>query len=186
MDRAGKTTPLRATSADWFNPKFAPDGRRLAMNIVDPDGKRDVWSYEWTRDTLTHLTFDPAAIKPVWTPDGRRIVFASERAETSTFNLYWQRADGGGDVQRLTGSKNPQFAGSWHPSGKFLAFEEQNPQTAFDLMILPMSGDDASGWKPGKPMVFLNSPFVELSRCFTRRAALTQPLGLCEPRTSIS
>ena len=28
-------------------------------------------------------------------------------------------------------------------------------------MILPMEGDEASGWKPGKPTVFLNSPFDE-------------------------
>jgi Tol biopolymer transport system component len=52
-----------------------------------------VWVCEWARDTLTRLTFDPiAARNPVWTPDGRRVVFASARGEKSTFNLYWQRA----------------------------------------------------------------------------------------------
>ena len=35
-------------------------------------------------------------------------------------------------------------------------------------MILPMEGDDASGWRPGKPTVFLNSPAVEPSRCSRR------------------
>ena len=40
MDRAGKTTPMGATLPMWFNPQFAPDGRRLAMNIVD--GQNDV------------------------------------------------------------------------------------------------------------------------------------------------
>jgi serine/threonine-protein kinase len=34
-------------------------------------------------------------------------------------------------------------------------------------MILPMEGDEASGWKPGKPTVFLNSPFVELEPMFS-------------------
>src|SRR4029453_8678885 len=46
-------------------------------------------------------------------------------------------------------------------SGKFLAFGEISPQTSGDLMILPMSGDEASGWKAGTPMVFLNGPFAE-------------------------
>ena len=108
-----------------------------------------------------------ADTKPVWTPDGRRLVFASARADTSTPNLYWQRADGTGAAQRLTESKNPQQPASWHPSGTFLAFEEQNPTTKGDLMILTMEGDEASGWKPGKPTVFLNSPFEEREPMFS-------------------
>ena len=83
MDREGKTTPLRATPANWSNLLFSPDGRRLAWQIVE--GQSDIWVYEWARDTLTRLTSDPANdTKPVWTPDGRRIVFASARADTST------------------------------------------------------------------------------------------------------
>jgi serine/threonine-protein kinase len=77
-------------------------------------------------------------------------------------NLYWQRADGTGDAERLTESNNRQVPGSWHRSGKFLAFYEYLPQTADDLMILAIDGNEASGWKPGKPTVFLDSPFNEL------------------------
>ena len=39
---------------------------------------------------------------------------------------------------------------------------EQDPKTSWDIVILPIEGDEASGWKPGKPTVFLNSPFVEV------------------------
>ena len=53
-------------------------------------------------------------------------------------SLYWQRADGTGDAERLTVAKNPQWPVSWHPSGKFLAFEEDTSETSWDLMILPM------------------------------------------------
>jgi Tol biopolymer transport system component len=167
MDREGKTTPLRATPAAWSNPAFAPDGRRLAMDISD--GKQlDVWVYEWAGDTLSRLTFDPADDRrPVWTPDGRRIVFASTRSVETTLNLYWQRTDGTGEIQRLTDSKNEQSPGSWHPSGKFLAFAEQNPQTRGDVMILPMDGDEVSGWKPGTPTVFLNAAFIEVAPMFS-------------------
>ncbi len=103
----------------------------------------------------------------MWTPESRRIAFASARADKATLNLYWRRADGTGDEQRLTESKNQQQPGSWHPSGKFLAFEEQGPQTNLDLMILPMEGDEVSGWKPGKPTVFLNTPFTEHDPTFS-------------------
>jgi serine/threonine-protein kinase len=167
MERGGKTTPLRATAANWANPQFAPDGHRLAIDIVDKQST-DVWVYDWGRDSLMRLTFDPALDqKPVWTPDGRRIVFGSTRSG-ATPSLYWQRADGTGEVQRLTESSIAvQYPASWHPSGKFLAFGEQFPRTGFDLMILPVGGDEASGWKPGQPTVFLNSPFREREPMFS-------------------
>src|SRR5262245_29257316 len=164
MGRDGKASVLRTTPANWSNPHFSPDGKRLALDILD--GRQlDVWVYEWERDTRTRLTFDATEDrKPVWTPDGRSIVFASARgnvAVNGATNLYVQRADGTGDVQRLTDSKNPQYPASWHPNGKSLAFVEVSPQTSLDLMILPMDGDETSGWKPGKATVFLNSPFAE-------------------------
>jgi serine/threonine-protein kinase len=166
MDQAGKTTPLRATPANWLNPHFAPDGRRLALEVVS--GQADVWIYEWARDTLTRLTLDPASDqKPVWAPDGRRIAFASARADQSTSDLYWQQVDGTTEAQRLTESMNPQLPGSWHTNGKLLAFEEQISPTNYDLMILTMEGDDVLGWKPGKPTVFLNTPFIEREPMFS-------------------
>jgi serine/threonine-protein kinase len=167
LDRSGKATPLRPTPLNWSNPQFSPDGRVLAVDIGE-GGNVDIHSYDWSRDTLTRLTFDPGLdVKPVWTPDGRRIAFSSNRGDKSTLNLYWQRADGSGNAERLTESKYNQFAGSWHPSGKFLAFYEQNPQTGNDLMVLPFEGDEASGWKPGKPTVFLNTNLGEQEPMFS-------------------
>jgi eukaryotic-like serine/threonine-protein kinase len=106
-------------------------------------------------------------VKPVWTPDSRRIAFAATRPGESTLNLYWQRSDGTGDEQPLTDSPNGQMPGSWHPSGKFLAFEQVNPDTHADIMILPIEGDEVSGWKPGKAFGFLNSPSVENEPMFS-------------------
>ncbi len=63
-------------------------------------------------------------------------------------------------MQRLTESTNIQNPGSWHPSGRFLAFHETTP-TGNDILILPMDGDDASGWRPGKPTSFLATPFLD-------------------------
>ena len=94
-------------------------------------------------------------------------MFASARADKSTLNLYWQRADGTGEAQRLTESRNAQRPGSWHRSGKFLAFEETTAQTSVDMMILPMEGDDTAGWKPGKPTVFSEHSSIEIEPMFS-------------------
>lgn len=167
MTRDGKTSVLRATKADWANPRFSPDGQKLALDLFD--GKQsDIWVYEWARDTMTQLTFDAGDDRvPVWSPDGRHIAFASDRAKTGVFNLYWVNADGTGDVTRMTESPETQLPWSWHPTGTFLAFFAIRSATQRDLMILPMNGDAARGWTGGRPTVFLGTPAGNMSPTFS-------------------
>jgi serine/threonine-protein kinase len=167
LTRDGHRSVLRSTKADWTSPRFSPDGQRLALDISD--GKqRNIWVYEWARDTLMQLTFGPSQdTNPVWTPDGRRVLFSSDRAKPGVSNLYWVNADGASDVTRLTDSGQTQFAFSWHPSGKFVSFMEQRGTTQSDLMILPMEEDVVRGWTSGKPTVFLSSPSTELLPTFS-------------------
>jgi len=165
----GKTTPLLNARGHYLDLHLSPDGRRLAMSLLDAKQEGvDVWVYEYQRDTTSRLTFGaPLNVRPVWTPDGLRLAFASYRTKRGVANNYWQHADGTGEVQRLSESDNPQGPSSWHPSGKFLAFTEENPQTALDIMVLPMEGSEAGGWKPGKPFAFLNSPNNETTPMFS-------------------
>ncbi len=160
MDREGKFQPLRESPGDYLNPAFSPDGKRLALEIWERS-RADIWVYEWERDTLTRLTFTGESnVFPVWTPDGQRITYSSQE-KGGPPNLYWKRADGAGDAQRLTENKNPQLPFSWRPDGKVFAFAQLNPNTSSDIMTLTMEGDEKSGWKPGEPKPFLNSPFNE-------------------------
>jgi Tol biopolymer transport system component len=80
-------------------------------------------------------------------------------------NLYWLHADGSGVVQRLTTSPNGQTPGSWHPSGRILAFTEH--ASHLTVMLLPMEGDERSGWKPGKPTVFQSDAFDQREPAFS-------------------
>ena len=166
MDHEGKFQPLRESPASYASPEFSPDGRRLAVTIYD--GKRsDIWVYEWGRDALTRLTFTGEANKsPVWTPDGQGITYVTQE-KGGAYNLYWKRADGAGDAQRLSENKNDQYHSSWRPDGKFLAFTQSNPETRSDIMILPIEGNEKSGWMPREPKVFLNSTYEVTSPVFS-------------------
>jgi serine/threonine-protein kinase len=146
MDRAGKTEPLRNEPSPYLAFRFSPDGRSLATTIYEARGS-NLWVYQWERGTMSRLTHDATLSGDMaWTPDGRRIAYV---VESNGSNIYWRLANGAGEAQRLTESSNADSLGSWHPSGKFLAFRRNGT-----LMILPMEGNEASGWRPGKPYPF--------------------------------
>jgi Tol biopolymer transport system component/predicted Ser/Thr protein kinase len=166
MDAAGKFTPLRETPGNYDNPAISPDGKRLAMDITNGN-RTDIWVYEWERDTLTRLTFKgDANFDPVWTPDGQRIVYEStEKGKVG--NLWWIRADGGGDAQRLTEGKYAQIPWSWSPDARTFAFFQNNPGTGWDIMTMPVEGSEKTGWKPGEPKPFVNTPATEVNPAFS-------------------
>jgi eukaryotic-like serine/threonine-protein kinase len=166
MDREGKFTHLYPTPAQYFTPAFSPDGKHLAFTKPD-GGRNDVWVYEWERDALTRLTFDGEAnSNPAWTPDGRRLAYSTVE-KGSQSNIYWKRADGGGEVMKLTDSKNAKNPFSWRSDGKVLAFTQLNPETRWDIMTLSLQGSEASGWKAEEPKSFLNGAYDELDPTFS-------------------
>ncbi len=169
VDRAGAIAALRAAATDWSNPEFSPDGRRIAIDIRG-EGHRDIWVYDWTRETMTRVTSEGTnESHPVWTPDGVRIVYRSFRSATdpSSNTLSWKRADGSGDTQVLLQSQAALMPGSWHPTSKVLAYVATMPGTGDDVMMLPIEGDELTGWKPGQPTGFVNTAAREHDPAFS-------------------
>jgi serine/threonine-protein kinase len=138
VDRQGQETPIPAAPPrNYAFPRLSPDGTRLAIYI--PDQEIDIWLWDLARATLTRATFDPGVdVFPVWPPDGRRLLFSSQRA--GSVNLFAQAADGSGDVTRLTKSPNIQHATSVSPDGTRLVFTETAPTTEPDVMQLRLDG----------------------------------------------
>jgi eukaryotic-like serine/threonine-protein kinase len=107
--------------------------------LAAADQEIDLWVWDFTRLTLTRLTFTPSLeLFPVWTPDGQRLIFASEREGVR--NLYVQAADGSGATERLTTSPNQQSASAVTPDGTQLLFTEAAPQTREDVMQISLTG----------------------------------------------
>src|SRR5262249_662312 len=88
IGRHGKEEPLAGEAALYVYPRVSPDGTRAAVERFTR-GNRDVWILDLKRLTQTQLTDGPTEdMLPVWTPDGQRIWFASNR--TGNHDLYSQ------------------------------------------------------------------------------------------------
>jgi hypothetical protein len=137
VDREGRETPIAVPARPYLLPDLSPDGTRLAIFANDRD--RDLWLWDLGRTTLTRLTSAAGLdVVQAWTPDSRRIIFTSERAGVR--NLFWQAADGTGEVTRLTNSPNVQYPSAVSPDGRLLIFTEEFAQTSIDVMTLELSG----------------------------------------------
>ena len=141
VDREGRETALPAEPREYFYPRISPDGTRLAIDVRDQ--QRDIWTWDFARETLTRLTFDPARdIYPAWTPDGLRIAFGSGRDGSTS--LFWKAADGTGAVERLNPSGDAQRPHTFSPDGTMLVFREVSIANESDLGVLSMDADGAS------------------------------------------
>jgi serine/threonine protein kinase/Tol biopolymer transport system component len=148
LDSEGKTQPLLAKPDTYLRPSLSPDGTRLAV------ASSDVWVYDWQRDTMSRLTFGARAIGPIWSPDGRYILF-----QQAPGGMFWTRSDGSGKVQPLTQSNNGQVPWSITADGKRLAFHEVN-QASISIWTVALE-NDANGLRAGKPELFSQTGFNE-------------------------
>ena len=122
----------------------------------------DIFVYDLKRETMSRLTFAAQDVKhPVWTPDGKHIAYSGRGG------IFWMRADGGGEKQRLSESTDQLFADSFSPDGRRLAYSELNPKTGADLWTIPLDLSDPDHPKPGKPEPFLQTSGQEFMAKFS-------------------
>jgi serine/threonine protein kinase/Tol biopolymer transport system component len=153
LDATGKTQPLLAKPDSYLRPSLSPDGTRLAI------GNPDIRVYDWQRDTMTRLTFGAGARSPIWSPDGRYILFQAPGG------MFWTRSDGSGKSQSLTQSNNPQFPWSITTDGKRLAFHELN-RTSNNIWTVALE-NDGTALRAGKPEPFSQNRFDEIYPSFS-------------------
>ena len=137
---------------------LAPDGHRAALSFM-PSLNIDVWLADLDRDVFTPLTRHPTADRDgIWSPDGTRIAFRSNR--NGPWDLFVKAANGNGDEEALLKSADNKLATSWSPDGQFLLYQTEIPSRGGDLWVLPLQGTR-------EPVAILRSEFNEVSARFS-------------------
>jgi eukaryotic-like serine/threonine-protein kinase len=120
-------------------------------------GNTDLWLLDGTR--MSRFTFDAAGDRfPIWSPDGARLVFRSNRAGLG--DLYQKLASGAGVEERLVASDEQKSPSSYSADGRYLLYLSIDRQSIGDLWIVPMVADRT-------PSVFLKTPFREAYGTFS-------------------
>jgi len=155
IDRAGKTQPLHPTPGFYNNPRFSPDGKRLAFGLLTDPARGDIWVKDLERGTASRLTSLPGHNSlPIWTPDGKDLFF--EAIGPVAPAMYWIRSDGSGEPQRLTNDGIRRIPSSFSPDGKQLAYTQSTDSGIPEIWTAPIEGD-VDHPKLGKAELFVRT-----------------------------
>jgi Tol biopolymer transport system component len=160
FDRNGSEIGTVGNPAVHGSLRIAPDERHVAAEIVDPrSGTSDLWIYDVPHDTSTRLTSDLGSeADPVWSPDGHRIVFRSDRDGPP--DLHQINASGVGMPDVLLKLAGVQRPTDWSTDGALLTYMEEDRTTGHSLWMLPLTGQQ-------QPRPYLRTRFEEGGGAFS-------------------
>lgn len=134
------------------SPELSPDEKHVALYRT-VDGNLDVWSVETTRGVTTRLTSDASNdLYPVWSPDGKWLLFASSRK--GAYDLFRKPATGAGTEELILASAQNKLSADWSSDGRFILYRETDPKNGNDLKALPLFGEQ-------KPIPIATTAFEE-------------------------
>lgn len=123
VDEDGRRTRAATELHDYQQPRFSPAGDKLAVWLADISAASSVFILDLESERMEQVTFDSGQNRsPVWMPDGRSIIFASDRG-SETPNLYRQVVDGTGEAELLLESDAFMGPMDVSPDGRVLVYE---------------------------------------------------------------
>ncbi len=135
VDRRGAVTPVPASPRDYGQFSLSPDATRIATSA-----ESGIWTYDLERNNGTRLTFGGDNRFPIWSPDGTRVAYASNRASRGVEDVFEVAADGSGGEKQLThcdAKGGGCLADTWTPDGRQIIFHRITPSSSSDLWVMP-------------------------------------------------
>jgi serine/threonine-protein kinase len=139
-DRKGNVTPITAERQLWGTGRLSPDGTRIANGLNRPGGEKDVWVFDIARKVSTRLSFDGASDNPIWTRDGRRLIYGS--AKEGKTGLYAVPADGSGSPEQMLAITDGRgVPTSISPDGKTIVYNLQSRNANSKILFYTQGGE---------------------------------------------
>lgn len=146
---AGTPRPLAGPPRVYQHFSEGPRGE-IAVTILDR-GRSDVWVLQSASGAASRLTFERFNARPVWSPDGRWIAYASKEVD-GPYNIYRRRADGSGAVERLTRSSRDQTPLAWSPDGRELMLRQAGSSAGVgQVQLLDVATRAVRSWPRAHP-----------------------------------
>jgi Tol biopolymer transport system component len=140
-DRTGKKLSDVTTTGTADFPTLSPNAKVAAFGSFDQNGWT-IWLQDLVRNVKTRFSFSPASVGPVWSPDGKQIVFAVTKGDTS--QLFIKPADGSRPEQPIAmegiSSSFVRVPLAWSPNGRYLLYREGKSGLP-EIWALPMTGE---------------------------------------------
>jgi eukaryotic-like serine/threonine-protein kinase len=139
FSRAGDPLKPLGTPGDYRDVELSPDGRSASVTIVTAS-QPDVWVVDIERNLPRRVTFgEGGAEAAVWSPDGRHLVYAANRAGTKA--LYRKAATGGGTEELLLQDDSIKMPLGVSPDGQMLLYRIPLGAASGEIWVLPMAGE---------------------------------------------
>jgi len=160
FDRGGKQLGQIGGPAADLGLRLSPDEKQLAVSRFDLQlGTTDIWVIDLARNNPSRLTFDPAGDSgPVWSPNGSRIIYYSDRGDGST--IYQRLSNGTGKDEVVVKFSAPAGPYDWSPDGRFILFSVISELGSTDLWMMPLFGEQ-------KPTPLVQTEFSERQARFS-------------------
>lgn len=141
VDRSGVELEQIGEPGTYSYCALSPDGKRLIVTQADDRADTDdLWIKDLERGTTTRFTFDPGQDRvAVWSPDGERIVFGSDRA--GSVNMFLKPSNGVGEPEPLRVAPDPEWPIDWSRDGEWIIGGRlASGGNRTDVLAFPASG----------------------------------------------
>ena len=155
FDRAGKALGILGDPAQYEMFRLSPDGRRVAVSLLRQNGA-DLWLTDVERGVASRFSSRPGVnYFPVWSSDGRNIVFGSGMSVVS--DLFRKEVNGAGMEELLRSNERVANAMDWSRDGRWVLYFEIAAGTQRDMWMMQVTSDG----KPLQPKPYLKTPASE-------------------------
>ncbi len=138
-DRSGKMELLKGGPQKFWDVSPSPNGQQIVMTITE-GRTSDIWTKDVATGAMNRMTFAGTNRSPVWTRDGKRLIFASTQGGTH-FQLHSMPADGSRPPELLVPSPVQVLPNSVSPDGRVLAVNYLKEGDDSDIYMLSLEGE---------------------------------------------